>query len=220
MKNKLTLQDLRIGGLPRQLGTAQKMLFEKIFPDLELGQQTDEAIASLVGVSRSYVSMCRKEYEGSLKRQGESQKASTCHSGQSGALSDSEPKNEGSSGGSKAEEKKEEKAVVDSVGHEVPEHLIEVFSRVGEVKERIKLISRMFREVKAAQAKDDPLYANCKLQQLKADIGNVRRNLRFTLPFAVCRFCGGDVNNEYCRACGGRGFVNELTYIATPQELK
>ncbi len=113
-----------------------------------------------------------------------------------------------------------EKPVLDSVGHEVPEHLIEVFSRVPEVTEHIKVINRMYRTIKKAVVDKDPLYANCKLRSLKADVGNLRRNLRFTLPYAVCRFCGGDVNNEYCRACGGRGFVNELTYIATPKELK
>ena len=207
MKNQLTQQDIRIGGLPRQRGTVKTMLLEKIFPDPEWGSQTDEAIANWIGVSRSHVSRCRRDYEKTQQKAREPKK-------------ESEPKGEATTEPETEAPPPPEKPVLDSVGHEVPEHLIEVFSRVPEVKEHIKLINRLFRVIKKAVEDNDPLYANCKLQRLKADIGNLRQTLRFTLPFAVCRFCGGDVNNEYCRACGGRGFVNELTYIASPKELK
>lgn len=194
-------------GFPRQPGTVKAMLIEKIFPDEEWGgpEWTDEAIAQWIGgVTRQYISHCRKNYEADKKKadtgQGSSEPEKT---------DDNEP-----------ESPAEEIDQIDSPGRKVPEHLREIFSRVAEVKEHIKTINKMFKTIKDAQANNDPIYANCKLDQLKAAIGNVRSNLRFTFPYAVCGYCGGDVNNKDCRACNGNGFVNEATWLATPKDMR
>lgn len=189
-------------GFPRQPGTVKEMLLKRIFPDKKWKLETDEALAGWIGgVNRSHVTRCRKEYEASLEPKPPKQQ------------NNPSPKNEEKTTVTQS-------PMLDSTGREVPEHIREIFGRVGEIKEHIRQLNQMFKTIKEAVAKNDVLYANCKLDQLKAEVGNVRRNLRFTLPYAVCAYCGGDVNNEDCRACEGRGFVNEQTYLATPDEMK
>ena len=187
-------------GFPRQAGTVKAMLLDKIFPDKEWGKMSDEELVNWIGGStRGHVSRCRRDYEKSLE------------------TAKPKPKKRGK----KATEETEEKVVVkDSVGKEVPEHLHEIFNRRPEIQEHVRVINEIVHTIKEARAANDLLYANCKLESLLEDVGNLRRNLRFTIPYAVCGYCRGDVNNKDCGACNGRGFVNERTYKATPVEFK
>lgn len=110
--------------------------------------------------------------------------------------------------------------VLDSKQQEVPEHLQQYFQRADEIKQHIRYLNQMVRDIKAAKEGNDLLWANCKLDALKSNVGNLRRDLNFTLPFVVCVYCGGDVNNSDCGACNGHGFLNELQYKAAPAEMK
>ncbi len=78
----------------------------------------------------------------------------------------------------------------------------------------------MLKTVRKGKEAGDLFYKFIKIENLTAEIGNVKRIFRFGLPYAVCGYCGGDENNAECRACDGSGFVNELTYKATPEDLK
>lgn len=142
-----------------------------------------------------------------------STKASTCLSGQNESAKGSEPENEDSTDltGSTLPLK-------DSTGRVVPEHLIGIFSRKNEIKIHIHQLNQMLKAIKDACANNDPLYHYIKLNPLEVEVGNVKRNLRFSLPYAVCRYCGGDGRD--CRACGETGIANETGYLATPQEMK
>ncbi len=84
----------------------------------------------------------------------------------------------------------------------------------------IKQLNDMLKTVRNAKVAGDLLYKFIKIENLTAEIGNVKRIFRFGMPYAVCRYCGGDVNNAECRACDGCGFVNEAIYMATPKDLK
>jgi len=194
------------------------MLLEEIFPDPEWGspEMTDEALAVHVGISRRAVSLYREDYERSIKRPPTSDKGNTSHTGTNESTKDSKPKNEGSAG----DEPEKKEKILDSTGMEVPENLREVFSRVPEIKEHIATINQMFKTIREAVANNDELYAHCNIDSLKRDIGNLRRNLRFAKPYSVCKYCGGDVNNENCRACSGHGWVNEDAYMTTAEDLK
>ena len=66
----------------------------------------------------------------------------------------------------------------------------------------------------------DLFYRFIKIENLTAEIGNVKRIFRFAMPYAVCCYCGGDEMNAECRSCDGAGFVNEMGYKATLEELK
>lgn len=205
-------------GFPRQPGVIKAMLIGKIFPDEEWGAMTDEALAAWIGgVTRRHVTKCRNEYEKAQNKGGSGHK--NTHMGTGSLLGQvksskgSEPENE-----DLVDDVPDE--VLDSLGNAVPDHMNEVFRRVGEIKELIGTINQVFKTCRDSQAKNDPLYVYCKVDSLKADISNARRNLRFTIPFAVCPYCGGDVNNADCRACGGKGYINESMYQAVPQDMK
>lgn len=199
-------------GFPRQSGTIKDMLIEKIFPDKEWMLETDKALAGWIGggVTAKYISQCRIAWQ-KTKATTTTTTKETSNTQNSGSGNKATTTTEGSP---------TPVSVKDSTGREVPEHLRKIFNRVPEIKAHIATINALFKTIKEAIAANDILYANCKIESLKADIGNLRRNLRFTKPHAVCRLCGGDVNNKDCRACEGRGFLNESGYMAVPQEMK
>lgn len=206
-----------VHGQPRAPGVAKEIIL-KILADKEWGMASDTEIAMAVGgVTRQYVNKVRKEFK-------TPESATSCTSGQSKSTKkkkttkkqDSEATNEDS----EPEEEKNELPKFDSVKQEIPEHLREVFTRKSEIKEHVKHLNAIMKAARDGQAANDLLWANCKLESLKSEVGNVRRNLRFTLPYAICPYCMADFNNANCLACEGRGFVNEMTYMATPPELK
>ena len=208
-------------GFPRQQGTVKKMLLTKILPDEEWGAQTDEAIAKWVGVTRPWVSMIRKEYEKPAISEKEDARQSkrqvTYHSRQketqrTGDTKKADFQPSGDTGQNNSPK------ILDSVGEIVPDHLVPIFTRVNEIKVLVHQLNRMLKTVKDAQAANDPLYAYVKLNPLEVETGNVKRNLRFGIPYAVCRHCRGE--SKGCRVCEELGFVSEQRYRATIEELK
>ncbi len=123
-------------------------------------------------------------------------------------------------GDSKYEMQVAEKKVLDSTGKQVPEHHVKFFERSNEYRGMIKPLNAMLKTVKKGKEAGDLFYRYIKIENLTAEIGNVKRIFRFAVPYSICCYCGADENNKECRACDGCGFVNEVTYIATPAELK
>jgi len=201
-------------GFPRQPGTGKSIIL-KIFADPEWSKKSEVDIAKWVGVTQQYVSK--------IKREIESHPTTSCR-----IDSDSEPKNKVlrsetikvKRGESEYKMKKPEKKVLDSTGKQVPEHLIDFFKRANEYRQMIKQLNDMLKTVRNGKDANDLFYKYIKIENLTAEIGNVKRIFRFALPYAICRYCGGDEKNAECRACGGCGFVNEATYLATPRDLK
>lgn len=208
-------------GFPRQQGTVREMLLTKIFPDEEWGACTDQEIAGWVGVTRQYVSRTRKEYENPAVPEKEDLRQTktrleaplrTKQGGKGGATKNADFGPSGDTGQNKSPK------ILDSVGEVVPEHLVGIFSRVNEIKLFIHQLNQMLKTVKDAQAKNDPLYSYVKLNPLEVETANVKRNLRFGLPYAVCRYCRGE--SQGCRVCEELGFVSEQRYRTTIEELK
>ena len=212
-------------GFRRQPGTSKEII-RKILTDKEWGKIPLSEIARHIGVSHQYVSKEKKTMTSGQKRMV--QPMCTIEP-------DNKAKNEvlkrnktitvtrkGKQYEQKSQESqhKEPEPVLDSLQKEVPEHLQEVFQREDEIKRHIKYLNQMVRDIKKAQEKNDLLWVNCKLDSLKSDVGNLRRNLRFALPYAVCVYCAADINNQDCLACDGHGFLNELQYGAAPKEMK
>ena len=75
-------------------------------------------------------------------------------------------------------------------------------------------------EVDGKECQGDLFYRYIKIENLTAEIGNVKRIFKHAMPYSVCGYCRADENNSECRACDGVGFVNEITWISTPKELK
>jgi len=216
-------------GFPRQPGTVKAILLRKIFPDEEWGACTDQEIANWVGATRQYVSMMGKEYERlavpqqedtqQTKRQQYAIPDKTRLQGAGAAKNaDFQPSGDTGQNNSPTETDAEPVKIVDSVGEVVPEHLVPIFTRVNEIKVLIHQLNKMLKTVKDARARNDLLFAYVRLNPLEVETANVKRNLKFSIPYAVCRYCGGD--GENCRICEGLGFVNETRYLATIEELK
>ena len=202
---------------PRQPGTA-KGIVEKILKDKEWAKMSISAIARHVGVTESYF----KKIQSDLKNQANSGEKRGVNS--SPLKPDSKPKNQLNRaktrtikrGGTECEVKVPEKKVLDSTGKQVPEHLVKYFERANEYRGMIKQLNGMLKTVREGKEAGDLFYRYIKIENLTAEIANVKRIFRFALPYAVCRYCGADENNAECRACDGCGFVNEMTYKATP----
>lgn len=199
---------------PRQPGTGKEIV-GKILKDKEWSKISEVEIAKWVGVTHQYVNKIKKEIE--------AHPATSCR-----IDSGSESKNKVlrsetvkvKRGGSGYEMKKPVKKVLDSTGKQVPEHLVKYFERANEYRGMIKQLNEMLKTVRKGKEGGDLFYRYIKIENLTAEIGNVKRIFRFALPYAVCPYCGGDEKNAECRACDGCGFVNEATYRATPKDLK
>ena len=199
---------------PRQPGTA-KGIIEKILKDEEWSKKSEVEIAKWIGVTQQYVNRIKKEIE-------------LDHTTSCRIDSDSEPKNKVlrsetinvKRGDSEYEMTKPEKKVLDATGKQVPDHLVKFFKRANEFRQPVKQLNDMLKAVREGKDANDQLFKFVKIENLTAEIGNVKRIFRFGMPYAVCRYCGGDENNAECRACDGCGFVNKTTYLATPEELK
>ncbi len=200
---------------PRQPGTA-KGIIEKLLKDEEWSKISQSDIARHVGCTHQFVSKIQAEVE-----------KLSCNQ-----LQDRTPKSEQKTGKARSksvnvkrgeseyEAKVPEKKVLDSTGKQVPEHLVKYFKRADEYRQMIRELNVMLKTVRDGKNAGDLFYRYIKIENMTADVGNVKRILRFARPFAVCGYCGGDENNKECRACDGCGFVNEMTYKFTPADLK
>ncbi len=200
---------------PRQPGTV-KGIVEKILKDAQWSKMSQRDIACHVGCTHQFVSKTQAEFE---KLCGNQLPHRTALSEQKTGIARSKTVKV-KRGESEYEAKVPEKKVLDATGGQVPEHLVKFFQRANEFRQPIKQLNDMLRTVREGIDAGDLIFKFIKIENLTAEIGNVKRIFRFALPYAVCGYCGGDEMNAECRACGGCGFVNELTYKATPQDLK
>ena len=204
----------KANAFPRQPGTV-KGIIEKMLKDEEWSKMPIRGIADWAGCTERYV----QQIQADLKRYGVN-----C----SPHRPDSKPKNEVSRaktrkvqrGESEYEMQVPEKKTLDSTGKQVPEHLIKYFERANEYRQMIRELNTMLKTVRDGKNVGDLFYKYIKIENLTAEIGNVKRIFRFAMPYAVCRYCGGDENNAECRDCNGDGFVNESLYITTHKDLK
>jgi len=201
---------------PRQPGTAKEII-GKILKDKEWSKISQHDIAKHVGCTQPFVSKICAEIKKSASDNQLSDR--TPKSGQKAGLSRSKSVNV-KRGESKYEAKVPGKKDLDSKGRQVPEHLIKYFERANEYRQMIRELNVMLRTVRQGKEAGDLFYRFIKIENLTADIANVKRILRFALPYAICPYCGADENNNECRACNGCGFVNEAVYRATLQDLK
>lgn len=201
-------------GFPRQPGTAGKIIL-MILADEEWKKMSVKDIAEWVGVTRRYVEKIVAEN----RPQKEAEKSkSDVKMGKKNDTNSSHPNPTGGIENAESEKKPENSVLLDSVGEKVPEKLVPIFARVDEIKTHIRYLNKMLKEVKDARANNDSFWAFCKINPLEVEVKNVTRNLRFSLPYAVCRYCVGEAKD--CRACNELGFVNEQSYLATAEELK
>ena len=199
---------------PRQPGTA-KGIVEKILKDKEWSKKSTREIANHVGITERYVF----KIQSALKIYPMNSSEDRPDSKPKKQLSRADIRNV-KRGESEYEAKVPEKKVLDATGKQPPEHLVKYFERANEYRQMIKQLNNMLKTVRDGKNDGDLFYRYIKIENLTAEINNVKRIFRFALPYSVCCYCGGDEKNDECRACGGSGFVNEMTYKSTPKDLK
>lgn len=197
---------------PRQPGTVKRIV-EKILKDEQWSKMTQSDIARYVGCTHQFVSKIQAEFTARACNQLQGKTALK------GSKTDS-PMTPNVQSEKNDEAKVPEKKVLDSTGKQVPEHLVKYFERANEYRQMIKQLNDMLKTVREGKEAGDLFYRYIKIENLTAEIGNVKRIFRFAMPYAVCRYCGGDENNAECRDCDGNGFVNESLYRTTHKDLK
>lgn len=216
-----SFQANKTNAFPRQPGTL-KGIAEEMLKDEEWGKMSIKDMANHIGISERYV----KKVHADLKKEANSSKSQGVNS--SPPKPGSKPKKQLSRaksrnvkrGDSDYEADVPEKVVLDATGKEVPKHLVKYFERANEFRAMIKQLNDMLKTVREGKNAGDLFYKFIKIENLTAEVNNVKRILRFAKPHAVCRYCGGDEKNDECRACGGCGFANEMAWKSTAKELK
>ena len=201
---------------PRQPGTA-KGIVEKILKDKEWSKMSQRDIARHVGCTQKFVWKICEEIKKSASDDQSSDR--TALSGPKEGLERAKTVKV-KRGKSEYEAKVPEKKVLDATGKQVPEHLVKFFERANEYRGMIRQVQAVYKICKDGKESGDLFYKYVNLSTLTAAFSTAKHNLKFAMPFAVCRYCGGDENNAECRACDGAGFVNEGMYKNTPRELK
>jgi hypothetical protein len=176
-----------------------------------------------VGVTQQYISKIVQEKNEEKEKRLKQKSTTGCRSNGSGAAKNVDS---GAIGHpvsqdkvkSDVSENEPTKTLFDTQGKAVPEHLREVFARANELKILIHQITQIVHQVKDSKSKNDVLYHYIHLQNVEVEAGNLKRALKAGLPHAVCCYCGGDGGK--CKICEGKGWINELRFKATAEELK
>lgn len=108
----------------------------------------------------------------------------------------------------------------DETGYAIPDAILPLWNRRGEVSEVQKAIARAKLMVKEAHAKPDPLWQPVNMQAVEIALQNAKRDLDLAIPYAVCCTCQGRAK-ESCASCKGRGFISKHHFdVCVPEELK
>ena len=108
-------------------------------------------------------------------------------------------------------------AMTDGRGRPIPPELAEIWNRRREVAEMARLVGQVRTAVKAAEAGEDPLWAEINYSSALAYLDRSYAEIAAAMPWCVCPMCQG----IGCRACKGRGLLGKTRYEAVvPRELK
>jgi len=110
--------------------------------------------------------------------------------------------------------------LVDMTGRPLPPKAALAFARVDELKELYSSLAAVQRICDSGVTGDDVLYKFVVLGPLKAAIGDVKRQIKDAMPFAVCPYCGADEDNESCKPCRSAGWVTKRIWDAIPDDMK
>ncbi len=106
---------------------------------------------------------------------------------------------------------------VDELGRRIPEKLLPVWQRAGEVVSMLSALSRIRTALKESQAMHDPLFAEVSFSSVLAHVDQAYSGIQVAKPYAVCPFCQG----HGCRACFNSGILSKFRWDKTvPSDLK
>lgn len=205
---------------------AVKAIIEQIEADPWGRYKTDREIAAMVGRTVSRVSQIRREIR--QKKSGAATissigcKTSTIPKAPKTRQETSKPASACTSGHQESTiEETGSKPLVDKGGWEIPEHLQEVFKQREILTGIIRQVELINGEIKRLIESNNPVAAYLNPIAYREAYRNYHSQLRFAVPWAVCRYCKGNADaRKNCRCCKGAGWVNESLYHLTPEALK
>lgn len=230
-------------GLRRQPGVVRHII-EKIVADGEWGKASAAAIAAHVGASQRYVeSVIEAARAGGKERAGGGTRTVTRGGktyemdtrGIGGASRKPKSADSGNGEASAADEpaKPEKRTTTDELGQALTdEKMVDVFTRADEVKEKMRALAGVKREVlESAKPPDDPaerkrwrgdpLYTFLNVAGFEADLHNAWQALKRSLPFALCPSHADDPTaRKDCKWCEGKGWVTKANHTAAVESQK
>lgn len=98
--------------------------------------------------------------------------------------------------------------VKDELGEPIDDpKILAMFARRPEIHTLLHSLSQIKSTVLGAIEEKDGLFYRIDHSRFKADIENLRRQIRFTEPYALCAYCRG--RNPNCKACKGQGWLSK-----------
>lgn len=112
---------------------------------------------------------------------------------------------------------------VDDTGCVIPEPLLELWNRRGEIEELMTAVSKVKCHINAFRSDKDELF--CKVsQQVTEHLASAYSLLKDAVPYCVCGICEGRLEvlkNRFCKACSSTGFMSEREYnLLVPEEKR
>ena len=98
--------------------------------------------------------------------------------------------------------------ILDGTGWPIPTQLIPLWQRTDEVQEMLTTLSRVKGALRAAQDKNDTLFAEVNYSSALSQLDQAWADIKTAKPFAVCPTCQGQIPDK-CALCKGRGLISE-----------
>ncbi len=109
----------------------------------------------------------------------------------------------------------------DAFGDEAPEALAKVFELAEGFKEQRSKITSIKTWITQNENHPGAAVLSSAAQRLKADLDQADSELKFSMPYCVCMYCGNKSPKVTdCNACKGLGWVTEPVYQAAPKGIK
>ena len=110
--------------------------------------------------------------------------------------------------------------LVDRFGVEIPPDVSPAFTADAEMqlRELLNMISKVRTAIDRGWKTKDPAFASIA-QRAKIELDNAYSEIKFALPYCVCRICQGNGRGS-CTACHETGFQTQAQYDNNPKEFK
>ncbi|KKN24346.1 hypothetical protein LCGC14_0895730 [marine sediment metagenome] len=217
-------------GCPRPKGTIKKIV-TAILSDPSWAKKSLKTIADHVGTTRDNVNHIQKAMREATKEYEQQKASSQAVKGEKVIDSPPPPVKRAStveatsSRGKKYEQKSQAKEhkkpeiPTDSVGQEIPKHLVTLYESRSVVYDLLRHLQKLKTEVDKHVKTRDPTFSYLNETAFKANYENLRRTLKTVIFTAVCCNCNGDTKVK-CKPCGQIGLLNADRYRAVIEELK
>ena len=108
-----------------------------------------------------------------------------------------------------------EEPLKDGLGRLVPKKLVPLFEKADKLRVWINSINSLSRELKDEANAD--ILAHIHVKTTLADMANVKRALKFGVPYTECCYCKG---KGTCSACKCQRWITEAIYDRATMEMK